>query len=131
MNRWIGILILAVLCFVTADRGECASLAELVASNQSKLIQMSVGMTKNEVTVLMGSDTAQTKDGIVHNPWIAESYTDKGGAQYEVLYYVTRKNPPFTPIRKSLTTPIVLKDGKVIGWGDAALQHAIGDRSAQ
>jgi len=87
-------------------------------------MRMSLGMTKSEVIALMGTATAKTNDGVVNNPWTAESFTDKGGAQYEVLFYVTRKNQPFTPIRKSLTTPIVLKDGKVIGWGDDALKRA-------
>jgi len=80
-------------------------------------------MNKNDVIALMGNSTAKTGDGIVNNPWTVETSVGKDGAQYEALYYVTRKNQPFTPVRKSLTTGIVLKDGKVVGWGENALQQ--------
>jgi len=99
------------------------TLAELAASNQSKLAQLSVGMSKNAVISLMGTQTSKTRDGVVNNPWTVEASVGKDGAQYEALYYITRKNQPFTPVRKSLTTAIVIKDGKVVGWGENALER--------
>ena len=122
MYRPLGILLLVTLCSFATYAKDDVSLKELVASNQSKLIKLSLGMTKNEVIELMGTITATTHDGVVNNPWIAESFMDKDGTPYEVLFYVTKKNQPFTPIRKALTTPVVLKDGKVIGWGESALR---------
>jgi outer membrane protein assembly factor BamE (lipoprotein component of BamABCDE complex) len=124
MNRWLSILLILVSCSVLAGEGERVSLGTLAASNQSKLIHLSIGMTKDEVLALMGTNTSKTHDGIVNNPWTSESFTDKGGVQTEVWYYVTRKNQPFTPVRRSLTTPVVFKDGKVIGWGNDALSRA-------
>jgi len=88
-------------------------------------------MRKEEVVALMGTDTAGTRDGIVNNPWTSEAFADKDGARYEVLYYVTSKNLPFTPVRKSLTTPVVLKDNKVIGWGKDALDRIPGSKAAR
>lgn len=99
------------------------SLADLASSNQGRLVNVSLGMSKEQVVATMGSEKAQTNDGVVHNPWTVEGFTDPSGARHEVLYYVTRPNQPFTPVRKSLTTPIVLTDGKVVGWGEEALER--------
>jgi hypothetical protein len=116
-------LVVAVVLSGCASRGEHLTLAELASANQSRLAKLSVGMSKGDVIALMGSSIAKTGDGIVNNPWTVEAYAGRDGAQYEALYYVTRKNQPFTPVRKSLTTGIVLKDGKVIGWGENALRQ--------
>ena len=121
--RALAMLGVAVVLLGCASRGEHLTLAELASANQSKLVKLSVGMNKSDVIALMGDRTAQTNDGIVNNPWTIEASVGKDGAQYEALYYVTRKNQPFTPVRKSLTTGIVFKDGKVVGWGENALQQ--------
>lgn len=99
------------------------TLAELAALNQSKLVQLSVGMSKKDVISLMGNQTSKTPDGVVNNPWTVETSVGKDGVQYEALYYVTRKNQPFTPVRKSLTTAIVIRNGQVVGWGEKALER--------
>ena len=99
------------------------TLAELAASNQARLVQLSIGMSKKEVILLMGNKTAKTPDGVVNNPWTVETSIGKDGAQYEALYYIIRKNQPFTPVRKSLATAIVFKNGTVIGWGENAFER--------
>jgi hypothetical protein len=121
-------IVALVLCAMTgsafgdeaANRSDQVSLKELITSNQSKTAQLALGMSKAEVMALMGNKTAKTGDGVVNNPWLVEARLGSDGAQYEVLYYLTSKNPPFTPIRQSLTTPIVIKDGKVIAWGSGS-----------
>ncbi|QNT69240.1 DUF3192 domain-containing protein [Defluviicoccus vanus] len=122
-----AVVIVAAVLFISAcahsnQQGQ-TSLAEMAASNQSKLMQLSVGMTKSDVLSVMGSETATTRDGIVNNPWTVETAMGNDGVQCEALYYLTRKNQPFTPVRKSLTTPVVIKNGQVVGWGEAALQR--------
>jgi hypothetical protein len=102
--------------------GEELKLGGLVASNLTRITNLSIGMSKADVIKAMGTDTAKTKDGIVNNPWTTETFTGKDGAKYEVLYYLTRNNPPFSPIAKYLTTPVILKGGKVTGWGNDALE---------
>jgi len=83
---------------------------------------MSLGIDKDQVLKIMGNSSAQTNDGIVNNPWSVEAFAD-GSGQYEVLYYVTSPNLPFRPVRKNLTTPVVLKDKRVVGWGESALDR--------
>jgi hypothetical protein len=121
--RALTMLVVAVVLLGCASRGEHLTLAELASANQSRFAKLSLGMSKSDVIALMGSGTAKTGDGIVNNPWTVEASVGRDGAQYEALYYVTRRNQPFTPVRKSLTTGIVLKDGKVVGWGENALQQ--------
>jgi Protein of unknown function (DUF3192) len=99
------------------------TLAELAASNQAGLVKLSVGMSRKEVISLMGSKTAKTPDGVVNNPWTVETSVGKDGAQYEALYYIIRKNQPFTPVRKSLATAIVFRNGKVVSWGENAFDR--------
>jgi DhnA family fructose-bisphosphate aldolase class Ia len=101
---------------------EVIKLGQLVSSNLERIGKLSVGMNKADVVKTMGTDNAKTKDGLVPNPWTTETFTGKDGAKYEVLYYVTRNNPPFSPIAKYLTTPVILKGGKVTGWGNDALE---------
>jgi len=99
------------------------TLAQLAASNQARLVQLSVGMSRKEVILLMGNQTAKTHDGVVNNPWTSETSLGKDGAQYEALYYIIRPNQPFTPVRKSLATAIVLKNGSVVSWGENAFDR--------
>lgn len=123
----VGLLVaLSILgsCSSRSFKPGYVSLADLASLNQGRLVNVSLGMAKDQVVAVMGTEKAETHDGVVHNPWTVEAFTGGNGNQYEVLYYVTRPNQPFTPVRKTLTTPIVLKDGRVVGWGDDALEQA-------
>ncbi len=123
MLRLLSRLTLASLTFIAfAAQAEVVKLGELVSSNVANLSKLSVGMSKADVIKTMGSNNADTKDGLAPNPWTTETFTGKDGGKYEVLFYITRKNPPFTPIGKFLTTPVVFKNGKVTGWGNDALE---------
>jgi hypothetical protein len=112
-----------VASVLSAHAAKPLSLEALASANQAKLLHLSTGMTKEEVLSLMGEQTADTRDGVVNNPWTVETSVGEDGSFYEALYYVIRKNQPFTPVRKSLTTAIVLKDGKVIVWGESAFER--------
>jgi hypothetical protein len=124
MRKIILLLAIPLLCACSEakETRTYGTLAEMAASNQMHLAMLSPGMSREEVFSVMGQQVANTRDGVVNNPWTIESFLGKDGAQYEILYYVTRKNQLFTPVRATLTTPVVLKDGKVLGWGERALQ---------
>lgn len=122
MFRLLGrtvVVALALLSF--SAQAEVVKLGKLISTNLGNMSKLSIGMGKDDVIKTMGTDNAESRDGLVPNPWTTETFTGKDGAKYEVLYYLTRKNPPFTPIGKFLTTPVVLKGGKVTGWGNDAL----------
>lgn len=105
------------------DDVEVVSYKTLLSRNLSNLNKLSVGMTKSQVMEIMGNFAAETNDSRVPNPYKIELFL-VGKSQYEALWYMTRKYPPFTPIKLSQATPVVLKEGKVIGWGIEALQSA-------
>ena len=103
-----------------ADKVETVSYKTLLSRNLSNLNKLSMGMTKQQLTELMGTFQSKTSNSVVPNPYITEPMPISGKT-YEVLWYLTKKYPPFTPVKKSQATPVVLRDGKVIGWGDSYL----------
>lgn len=93
---------------------------DFLAQNNASITHLRIGMTRGEVVALMKSSTTEVRDGPLSNPYRTESF-QRGADIYEVLYYLTRRHPPFTPIRDWQATPVVLKNGTVVGWGQSAL----------
>jgi len=103
-----------------ADDVESVSYRTLLSRNILNLNKLSIGMTKEQVMATMGTFQSRTANSVVPNPYIVEPIL-VSGKTYEVMWYLTRKYPPFTSIKKSQATPVVLRDGKVFGWGDQFL----------
>ena len=93
---------------------------EFLAQNNANIRRLSIGMTKDQVVALMKSTTTEVGDGPLYNPYRTESF-QRDANIYEILYYLTRSHPPFTSIRDWQATPVVLKNGIVVGWGQSAL----------
>lgn len=121
-RTWFAIVLTLGLGFaaIYADDVETVSYKTLISRNLTNLNKQSIGMTKQQVLDTMGMFQAKTPDSMVPNPYITEPILISGET-YEVLWYLTKRYPPFTRIKKSQATPVVLKDGKVIGWGDSFL----------
>jgi hypothetical protein len=119
--RKISIIALALAALAGCASGS-KNLGHQIAANREGLAKLTVGMSKAQVLNTMGDLKVETRDGVVKNPWTTEMTTGRDGARYEVLYYVTRPNPPFTPIGKFLTTPVILKAGKYVGQGYDTLE---------
>lgn len=105
------------------DGPEKVSYRTLISRNVVNLNKLALGMTKEEAMDTMGRFVASTRNGVVPNPYKTEPFS-KDGKQYEALYYMTRKYPPFTSIKLSQATPVVLEDGRVIGWSLSVLENA-------
>lgn len=102
----------------------CAStISEFAHQNRGNLLKLSIGMSKNQVVEIMGSGSAVTPDGPVSNPFKVEAFQDRGGATYEIYYYVTEPNRRFQPLRIRQATPLVFKDGILAGWGNDFFQR--------
>lgn len=95
----------------------------LLSNNRINILKVSKGMTKKEVMELMGTTPAKTKNGLVPNPYEISRIV-KNGKEYEVMYYLVKKYPPFTSIKRRQATPVVLEGGKVIDWGDGSDSRA-------
>ena len=113
----IGVLILLGANSHAAD----VPYKKFIAANSANMSKLTVGMTKAQVIGVMGDNSSKVPDGVLTNPYKVEALQN-GADTYEVLYFLTRVHPPFTPILDNQATPVVLKDGVVVGWGRAALQ---------
>jgi len=94
---------------------------EFLKRNAVGVSQLAVGMTKEQVAAIMKTYTTSVHDAVLTNPHKTE-VIQRGSDHFEVLYYITRRHPPFTPITDSQTVPVVLKNNAVVGWGKTALQ---------
>lgn len=120
-------LLLLTACQTTADGTDDGvkriSYATLLSENQLNILKISPGQTKQQVMDIMGSNQAQVKSTFITNPFKQDFFSvDK--VDYEILYYLTRRYPAYTAIKESQATPIVLKNGKVVGLGIEAVQKA-------
>ena len=84
-----------------------------------KLASLDEGVTRSAVFEAMGkgpltgqfADTLQLEKGFRRANYLI------GGQQYEVIYYRELPGNVAEPVDQAKETPIVLKDGKVLGWG--------------
>ncbi len=123
-----ALLVFLIILFISSCAGtptlnnpEKVSYRTLLSRNRANLNSLSIGMTKSQVRNLMGKYASETRNGYIPNPYSTEVLT-KGDTQYEALYFLTKKYPPFTSIRLSQAIPVVLKNGQVMGWGHETWQ---------
>jgi hypothetical protein len=77
------------------------------------------GMPRDSVVTLFGkgpltgnyADTLRIENGFRHSAYLIDSKT------YEVLYYREAPGSVTEGVDKLVETPVVLLDGKVLGWG--------------
>ena len=91
---------------------------ELLTANKVNVDKVSIGMSEAQVKSIMGSDTTKVRNGPLDNPWKIERLGSS-----TVYHYLTSKNPPFTPILEHQATPVLFKDGKVVGIGRAYIKQ--------
>ena len=123
---------ISILFFNGCGHGERRDVKQAVdirMENSQNMSKINVGMTKDEVIQIMGNKTARVYDVAVTNPYKTELRQSNEGT-YEILYYYThydkrgRRTRRFT-ISENELTPIIFKDGKVIGWGKESLSQTI------
>lgn len=118
-----GLCCLPILLFNSCN-GEQKAVA-IRKENRLNITKINLGMTKAEVLQIMGDKSAQASFGkntvTVTNPYKSE-IRQVGEVTYEVLYYYTHQDQKDWPgkrfkILDRELTPIVFRDGTVIGWG--------------
>ena len=90
---------------------------------------MAIGMPKQDVLNTMGTGTVDAiypggSSTVVTNPYRTEIMKNEKGENLEVLFYYTDEKG-LTQITDNELTPIVLKDGKVEGWGRSYLMDVV------
>ncbi|GMR20961.1 MAG: hypothetical protein BMS9Abin36_1559 [Gammaproteobacteria bacterium] len=96
--------------------GVWVPIKETAARGQQNINRIDLGMTKTQVQNIMGTTnhyyaTAHRKPTIITHPSKREMF-ESNSRTFEVLYYYTRYAK-----RDAALTPVVLQEGKVVGWG--------------
>jgi len=74
--------------------------------NRDNLMRLELDMTKEDVFRIMGK------------PDLNEAYKTEEGNKLEIFFYYTNRKWNDGNITRDECTPIILEDGKVIGWGE-------------
>lgn len=128
---FVGLILLVCLASCTSVR---VQLERVRAENRSSLNKLKVGMDRETVLEIMGTDTKKLTDflseeRIINNPY-RSSMLSVDTMTVEVFYYYTDVKAQDGAISDDELTPIVLINGKVTGWGwdywiDAARKYEI------
>ncbi len=94
-------ILVVSLCFCLIG---CATWPSGISKTRDKLLEIEIGMSKNEVITIMG------------RPYKREAYTISEGATMEFLIYLTEYTYSGR-IPDEDTTPICFLNGEVNGWG--------------
>lgn len=108
---------IAVLAALSVTLGACFSDYQEVG--EDRLASVDAGMPKDSVLAIMGDGplTAEFADTLrVTNGFRRSSYFVNGNS-YEVLYYREEPGNVTETVEQDRETPILLQDGKVLGWG--------------
>ena len=94
----------------------------LAKVNSSRLLRLEPGMSKSQVLEAMGTINGDN----INNPYLVSLFSIKED-NITIIYYFT-KNPyneyKVYKVTFENLTPLVLLNGKLIGWGEEALRRA-------
>ncbi|MGB0894484.1 MAG: DUF3192 domain-containing protein [Parashewanella sp.] len=85
--------------------------------NKLHISQLTLGMKKQQVLDVMGRPD-------LSEAYLVEKSADKLGHQVLVLFYRTKHKASDGETTKDECTPLVLKNGELVGWGETAYLHA-------
>ncbi len=132
--------ILAVLTIIGCTNNMSETADQFRAKNRQNLTKLFIGMPKDSMIVVMGTEKAQGKywKGLVNggyerqdyvNPYRTETLAGNDVTLLVYLYYTDLKSADGA-ITDDELTPVVLRDERVIGWGwmfldDAAKKYEV------
>jgi hypothetical protein len=98
---------------------------EYLSNNRTNISRLQLGMTRSQVMDVMKSYTSKVGSGPLSNPFRSSKFM-RNQDTYEVMFFLTEPHRMFIPIRESQATPVVLKNGVVVGVGQSALAGVVG-----
>lgn len=123
---------LVVLLFlVSVLQLSCAASGSVAVRNRARIAELSIGMPRAKVLEVMGTSVVAPDEvpGEIRNPHRVETLRGNEGAVYEVLFYCTSDDPPRGVITNDELTPLILKNGTLLGWGWSLLGKKLYGRS--
>ena len=124
MNISKYICVLATVAMVGGCAGS-GTLLQATARTREKLLDTYIGMPKEEVVSIVGTEprefidpTASNGQTIttISNPYRSQ-IIQRDGKSFEVVFYVTDDKNNDGIISDEELTPLIFDDGKMIGWG--------------
>ena len=128
------ILIIAFLPSMACETVRGPTSEDVRIRNRENLNRLTVGMTRGSVLNVMGTETVQTyiHRGLVPtpyqkvpHPYRTESLRASDGTQVEILYYYTDLARQDHVISKDELTPLILEEGRLVGWGWSYLNQNV------
>ena len=97
----------------------------LRTQNAENIKKLSIGMRKDVVMELMGTEPSKGVFMWIDNPYRSETVTGQDGRTYEVLYYYSELKQRDDKITDDELTPLVFENGKLVGWGYPFLDRKV------
>jgi len=96
---------------------------ELAKVNSARLLNLQIGMSKSQVFGIMGTTNAHD----INNPYDVSLFTT-GKDAITIIYYYTNNSKNYSyscSVCPHNLKPIILLNGKLIGWGNESLRRVI------
>ena len=121
---FLGLLLSSCATDYTAEyeiKGYTNNIA-LAKINSARLVLLEPGMSKSQVLETMGTTNAT----FINNPYLVSLFSIEED-HITIIYYYTRNPSEYWQARATFesSTPLVLLNGKLIGWGEESLRRTI------
>ncbi len=113
---WLTIILIALSGCAAINHFKI-NLGEIRGNNRENILKINLGMSKQDVLTIMGTKTITAKYGyVITSPFRSDMHRVKG-ISLEILYFYTDKKSADGAITDDELTPVIIKNGKVDGWG--------------
>ncbi len=126
---WLPLRVITAL-ILAGILGACMTPANLRARNRGRVNQLSVGLVRDEVLAIMGTQPQWVCLGgpacfilpLIYIeqatiPLRTEGADAPDGTELEIFFYQTETRKADGAITDDELSPIVLEDGRLVGWG--------------
>lgn len=118
MKSFISIAILTISSVgcSTPEATPEAQLEKITLDTRVNILKLSSGMSKQEVIIIMGSESYSIGDVQINKPYRSSMY-NKNGDMIEIFFYYTELRERDGKTSDDELTPLVFINGKLDSWG--------------
>lgn len=114
-----NVLFLAIVVFVFFQ--SCSTSYKLyenfTVNNRNNLALLESGMSKLEVSKIMGKNSVKSSGAYIGNPYKTEAFKNTEGESISIFWYYTQIRSSNGRVDDDELTPVVFKNGKLEGYG--------------